>query len=506
MRIEEALRSTLEAAREAVAELEVRPREKEIGRVVSAGDGIATLIGLPDARSEELLQFPGGVRGIVFNLDPGEIGCILLGPSASISAGDAATRTGEVARVRVSEEALGRVIDPLGRPLDGGPGLRGATSMELMREAPDILDRREVTVPLATGTKSVDAMVPIGRGQRELIVGDRSTGKTTIAVDAILNQRDSDVICVYTAIGKQASEIARVVETLRSEGAMDYSVVVAADADTPAGMRYAAPYAGCSVSEYFMERGEDTLVVYDDLTRHARTYREISLLLRRPPGREAYPGDIFYIHSRLLERATQLNEERGGGSQTALPIVETQEQNLSAYIPTNLISITDGQIYLNPELYRQGFLPAVDIGKSVSRVGGKTQIEAMKEYAPALRLRYTRFRELEEFTRFGASLEPDTRSALERGRRVREVLIQPAHRPLPLREQAALFFIVSRDFLMEVPLGQVEDFEERFLDRVREEAGEVLERIEAGEALDEEGEERLMGIARDVQNELTEEA
>ncbi|MFO7769250.1 MAG: F0F1 ATP synthase subunit alpha [bacterium] len=502
MRIEEMVRHTLEAARGAVEDLEVQPRKEEIGRVVSTGDGIATLVGLSGARSGELLQFPGELRGIVFNLDPGEVGCILLGPSESVSEGDVAARTGEVARVMVSDEVLGRVLDPLGRPLDDGPEIHGQERIALEREAPEILDRREVTVPLVTGTKSVDAMVPVGRGQRELIIGDRSTGKTTIAVDAILSQKDSGVICVYTAIGKQASEIARVVETLRAEGALGYTVVVAADADDPAGMRYAAPYAGCSVSEYFMEKGRDTLVVYDDLTRHARTYREISLLLRRPPGREAYPGDIFYIHSRLLERATQLNEEQGGGSQTALPIVETQEQNLSAYIPTNLISITDGQIYLNPELYRQGFLPAVDIGQSVSRVGGKTQIEVMKEYAPALRLRYTRFRELEEFTRFGASLESETRTALERGRRVREVLIQPAHQPVPLQEQAALFYVVSRDFLMEIPLDRVEVFEERFRRKVREESGDLLDRIAAGEVLEEEDEDRLMGIARDVREEL----
>jgi len=496
----ETARGMLSRLRRAVDGVTVGPRAREIGRVFSAGDGIAFIAGLPNAQAEELLAFPSGVMGIVFNLDENEVGCVLLGEDTEVSAGDVVRRTGEVVRTGVGEGLIGRVVDPLGRPLDGGPPIEFERYEPVERDAPDILSRAAVTRPLATGIKSIDAMVPIGRGQRELIIGDRSTGKTTVGIDAILSQADSGVLCVYVAIGQKASTIARFVSALRQRGAMDYTVVLGADADSPPGMRYIAPYAGCTISEYFMAKGRDSLVVYDDLTKHAQTYREISLLLRRPPGREAYPGDIFYIHSRLLERATQLEEERGGGSQTALPIVETQAQNISAYIPTNLISITDGQIYLSPSLFQAGFLPPVDIGSSVSRVGGRTQIPAMKRVAQQLRLDYTQFRELEEFTKFGTTMEPETRARLEKGRRLRELLKQPAHEPVPLAEQALLLHLVARDALADVPVESVRDFELAFRRIAQERLGDVLARIAKGETLTEADSDAMMSAAEEARS------
>jgi len=473
-------RRTVSGLRRAVADVRVSARGRELGHVIHAGDGIVVCVGLPGAQSEELVSFPNGVMGIIFNLDEDEIGCVLLGDDTLVSAGDRVRRTGEVIRVPVGDGLMGRVLDPLGAPLDGGPTIEIDRYEPIEHEAPSILDRAPVVTPLAIGVKSIDAMIPVGRGQRELIIGDRSTGKTTIGIDAILSQARSGVICVYVAIGQKASSVARFVSALREQGAMDYSVVVVADADSPPGMRYVAPYAGCTISEYFMAKGHDTLIVYDDLTKHAATYREISLLLRRPPGREAYPGDIFYIHSRLLERATQLSDALGGGSQTALPIVETQAQNISAYIPTNLISITDGQIYLSPTLFQSGFMPAVDIGMSVSRVGGKTQIPAMKRLAQQLRLSYTQFSELEEFTKFGTTFEPETMRVLERGRRLRELLKQPAHDPVPLAEQALVLHLAASDVLMDVPLERVREFERRFRAAARERLSELLARIEEG--------------------------
>ncbi len=491
-------RRTVSTLRRAAKEVKAEPRMREIGTVLHAGDGIAVVAGLPNAESEELVAFESGIRGIVFNLDEHQIGCVLLGDDTLVAAGDRVRRTGEVVSTPVSDALTGRVVDPLGRPLDSGPEIEVERLMPVQRDAPAVLDRAPVTVPLATGIKSIDAMVPVGRGQRELVIGDRSTGKTTVCIDAILNQADSGVICIYVAIGQKAASVARFVNTLRSRGALDYTVVVVADADSPPGMRYIAPYAGCTVCEYFMARGRDTLIVYDDLTKHADTYREISLLLRRPPGREAYPGDIFYIHSRLLERATQLDEEHGGGSQTALPIIETQAQNLSAYIPTNLISITDGQIYLSPDLFQSGFLPPVDIGRSVSRVGGKTQIPAMKRVAQQLRLRYTQFRELEEFTRFGTTLEEDTKRTLEAGRRVRELLKQPAHRPVPLAEQALLFHLAEREALADVAADRIADFEQAFRREARDRLKDLLARIDEGKTLSDEDLENLISVADQV--------
>ena len=500
-------RSALAALRRAARDVAVAPRTREIGRVLSAGDGIARVVGLPSARSQELIAFPGGVMGIAFNLDADEVGVVLLGEDTAVGAGDTVRCTGEVVRTPVGRALLGRVVDPLGRPLDGGPDLAAAPGAAeggaleqrpVEAEAPGIVARDPVVRPLATGIKSVDAMIPIGRGQRELIIGDRSTGKTTLALDAILNQKSQDVICVYVAVGQRASSVARVVEVLRRREALDYSVVVVADADSPPGLRFITPYAGCAVSEYFMEQGHDTLIVYDDLTKHAQTYREISLLLRRPPGREAYPGDIFFIHSRLLERATQLSKEHGGGSQTALPIVETQAQNIAAYIPTNLISITDGQIYLNPDLYHSGFLPAVDIGLSVSRVGGKTQIPAMKKLAPSLRLAYTQFAELELFTKFGTTLDKKTRQALEHGRRVRELLKQSAHDPVPLAEQVLLLEAVGRRMLDDVAAERVREFERRFREAARDRLADLLARIGEGGALTDEDAEAFRTVVGEV--------
>jgi len=494
----EAAQAALTGLQRAAAKLRVEPRRREIGRVLSAGDGIARVSGLPGARAQELLAFPNGLRGIAFNVDEDEIGCVILGDDTRIFAGDTVGRTGEVVQTPVGQELLGRVVDPLGRPLDNGPRIRPERFDPVERDAPTIPSRSPVVEPLATGIKSIDSMIPIGRGQRELIVGDRSTGKTTLAVDAIINQAASGVLCVYVAIGQRASSVARFVDALESRGALPHTVVVVADADSPAGLRFIAPYAGCAMSEFFMEQGRDTLIVYDDLTKHAQTYREISLLLRRPPGREAYPGDIFFIHSRLLERATQLDERHGGGSQTALPIIETQAQDIAAYVPTNLISITDGQIYLSPRLFQSGFLPAVDVGLSVSRVGGKTQIPAMKRLAQQVRLAYTQFLELEQFTKFGTTMDPETRASLDHGRRVRELLKQAAHAPVPLGEQACVLHLAAGDVADDIPLGDVREFERRFREAARHELAELLAAIEKGEEISEENAGRVTALAGDV--------
>src|SRR5659263_314012 len=401
---------------------------REIGYVIRVSAGIVKISGLPGVGFEELLKFPGGLFGIAYNIDENEIGAILLGEDSLLNAGDEVERTGRVMDIPVDSALIGRVVNPLGEPLDGKSAVSFKKRLPIERPAHAIMDRATVSVPLQTGLKVIDALIPIGRGQRELILGDRQTGKTAIAIDAILNQHDKNVICIYCAIGQRASSIAKVIAILDEKGAMEYTVVMATEGNNAPGLKYIAPYAATSMAEYFMEQGRDVLIVYDDLTHHARAYRELSLLLRRPPGREAFPGDIFYIHSRLLERATHLSEELGGGSLTALPIVETEAQNLSAYIPTNLISITDGQVYLSPKLFQEGVMPAVDVGRSVSRVGGKAQRPAYKAVAGDLRLSYSQFEELETFSRFGTNLEEETRQALERGRRVRETLKQAQFR------------------------------------------------------------------------------
>ncbi|MEO7917124.1 MAG: alternate F1F0 ATPase, F1 subunit alpha [Dokdonella sp.] len=415
----------------------------EIGTVTNVSTAIAKVSGLPNVGFEELVQFPGGLFGIAFNVDEDEIGVVLLGEYSNLHAGDEVQRTGRVMDVAVGEALLGRVIDPLGRPLDDKGPIPATARLPIERPAEAIMERAPVIVPLQTGLKVIDALIPIGRGQRELILGDRQTGKTAIAIDTILNQRDQNVLCVYCAIGQRASAVAKTVATLRDKGAMEYTVVVVTEGNDPPGLAYIAPYAATSIAEYFMEAGRDVLIVYDDLTHHARAYRELSLLLRRPPGREAFPGDIFYIHSRLLERATHLRKERGGGSLTALPIIETEAQDISAYIPTNLISITDGQIYLSPSLFELGVLPAVDVGKSVSRVGGKAQRATYRAVAGDLKLAYSQFEELETFARFGARLDEDTRKIIEHGKRIRACLKQPEFTPVSVPAQIAVLLALT---------------------------------------------------------------
>jgi F-type H+-transporting ATPase subunit alpha len=458
--------------------------------------GIAKVSGLPGVGFDELLKFPGDMYGIAFNIDEEEIGVVLLGDYVNLQAGDEVERTGRVMDVAVGDELLGRVIDPLGRPLDGNGPVSAKERLPIERPAVAIMDRAPVTVPLQTGLKVVDALIPIGRGQRELIVGDRQTGKTTIALDTILNQKGKDVLCVYCAIGQRASAVAKAVATLRKKGAMDYTVVVVTEGNDPPGLSFIAPYAATSIAEHFMETGRDVLIVYDDLTQHARAYRELSLLLRRPPGREAFPGDIFYIHSRLLERSTHLCEERGGGSLTALPIIETEAQNISAYIPTNLISITDGQIYLSPSLFELGVLPAVDVGKSVSRVGGKAQRSTYRAVAGDLKLAYAQFEELETFARFGARMDADTRKTIDHGRRIRACLKQPEFSPVAVPAQIAVLLALTADLFDPVPLDEMIKAEEAVQLAAEKIPTEVCARFETAEKLSDEDREAILEIAR----------
>lgn len=418
-------------------------RLQHVGHVEYVGKGIALVGGLSGVCCEELLAFPENLLGLALDVDQNQVGVVLLGDYSHLRAGDEVRRTGKVFDVPVGEGLIGRMVDPVGRSLDGGKPVTFQRRLPVERPAPSIMDRLPVTQPLLTGIKVIDALIPIGRGQRELILGDRQTGKTAIAVDTIINQRDKDVLCIYCAIGQRASSVSAVVTELRNCGAFAYTIAVVAEGDAPPGLQYIAPYAATSMAEHFMEHGRDVLIVYDDLTRHARAYREISLLLRRPPGREAFPGDIFYVHSRLLERATHLAETCGGGSLTALPIIETEAGNLSAYIPTNLISITDGQIYLSPGLFQKGLLPPVDVGTSVSRVGGKTQLAAYRAVAGDLRLTYAQFEELEAFARFGTRLDEETRRVLHRGRRIRAILKQPQYRPRTAPQQVMVLHALN---------------------------------------------------------------
>jgi F-type H+-transporting ATPase subunit alpha len=445
---------------------------------------------------DELVTFPGDVLGIAFNVDADEIGVVLLGEYWHLHTGDEVQRTGRVMDVAVGDGLLGRVIDPLGRPLDGNGALASSKRLPVERPAPPIMDRDPVTVPLQTGLKVIDALIPVGRGQRELILGDRQTGKTAIAIDTILNQRGQNVLCVYCAIGQRASAVAKAVATLREKGAMDYTVLVVTEGNDPPGLAYIAPYAATSIAESFMEAGRDVLIVYDDLTHHARAYRELSLLLRRPPGREAFPGDIFYIHSRLLERATHLRKELGGGSLTALPIIETEAQDISAYIPTNLISITDGQIYLSPTLFELGVLPAVNVGKSVSRVGGKAQRAAYRGVAGDLKLAYAQFEELETFSRFGARLDEDTRKTIEHGRRIRACLKQPEFAPVPVPEQIAVLLALTAELFDHVPLPQMTDAEHALRKAAADIPAEVRQRLDTADKLSDEDRKTIVEIAR----------
>ncbi len=449
----------LQAVRSQVALLTSQVRFHAVGTVQRVGDGVATLSGLPGARTDELVVFPTGVRGLILNLDHYAIDVILLGPDEGIRGGDLVIATGERLRVPVGHELLGRVVDPLGNALDGQRNIEAEDYHYLESEAPGIVVRAPVNEPLHTGLKVVDALVPIGRGQRELILGDRQTGKTTLAVDTILNQVDIDVACVYVAIGQKKSSSLAVINTLREGGALSYTIVVMSSPDDPPALRYLAPYSGCTMAEFLVREGRDVLIVYDDLTKHADAYRELSLLLRRPPGREAYPGDVFYSHARLLERSCKLNGELGGGSLTALPIVETQRGNISAYIPTNLISITDGQIVLDTDLFDRGVRPAVNAGRSVSRVGGAAQTAAMRAVASALRLDLAQFEEVARFARFGAEVDEVTRHQIRRGERLQAALTQPAHRPLSLSSQIAILLAVVEGYLDDIPLPEVSSFE-----------------------------------------------
>lgn len=464
----------------------------ETGTVMQVGGGIALVRGLASVSSEELVQFQDGILGVAINLEPDSVGVMLLGDSDRLNAGSRVTATGREADAPVGEGLLGRVIDATGRVLDGGKALDLPERRPIERAAPEIMERAPVTVPMETGIKTIDALIPIGRGQRELILGDRQTGKTSVAIDTIINQRDKGVICVYCAVGQRATAVAKVVETLRQNHALDHTIVVVAADDDPPGLRYVTPYAATTMAEYFMEKGRDVLIVYDDLTRHARAYRELSLLLRRPPGREAYPGDIFYIHSRLLERSTHLRPEFGGGSLTALPVLETQAQDISAYIPTNLISITDGQIYLSPTLFQKGLLPAIHVGKSVSRVGGKAQHPAYRSVSGDLRLSYAQFEELETFARFSTRLDKETRATIERGRRVREVLKQNEHHPLRASEQMAVLSAVNAGLLDRVPLEQMADAEKQVQAHLLKALPDLCQRMETGDRLKDEDWQRVL--------------
>ncbi len=450
---------------------------REVGEVTSVSTGVVKVSGLPGAGFEELLKFPNNLFGIAYNIDENEIGVILLGEETQLNAGDEVERTGRVMDIPVGDGLIGRVINPLGEPMDGKAAIAYTQRLPIERPAAAIMDRAPVTVPLQTGLKVIDALIPIGRGQRELILGDRQTGKTAIAVDTILNQHDKNVLCVYCAIGQRASSVAKVISKLKEKGAMDYTVVVVAEGNNSPGLNYIAPYAATSIAEYFMEKGRDVLIVYDDLTHHARAYRELSLLLRRPPGREAFPGDIFYIHSRLLERATHLSDALKGGSLTALPIIETEAQNISAYIPTNLISITDGQIYLSPKLFDLGVLPAIDVGKSVSRVGGKAQLPAYRSITGNLKLDYSQFEELETFARFGTRLDDDTRQVIEHGKRIRACLKQQELKPMSVAEQIVVLLALTAKLFDTVPINKMNDAEAALLKSSADLPAEILKRL-----------------------------
>ena len=493
--LEKTFDTVFAAISQARESFEPRPRPREMGVITSIATGIAKVSGLPGVGFEELVTFPGDILGIAFNVDEDELGVVLLGDYVRLRAGDQVERTGRVMDVAVGDGVLGRVIDPLGRPLDGGEPLAAHGRLPIERPAVAIMDRAPVTEPLQTGIKVIDALIPIGRGQRELILGDRQTGKTAIALGAILNQRGQNVVCVYCAIGQRASAVAKAVAVLRESGAMDHTVVVVTEGDDPPGLAYIAPYAATSIAERFMEAGRDVLIVYDDLTQHAQAYRELSLLLRRPPGREAFPGDIFYVHSRLLERATRLRAELGGGSLTALPIVETEAQNISAYIPTNLISITDGQIYLSPSLFELGVLPAVDVGKSVSRVGGKAQRAAYRAVAGDLKLAYAQFEELETFARFGARLDDDTRKIIEHGRRIRACLQQAEFAPIAVPGQIAVLMALTTGLFDSTPIERMADAERAVIAAAERIPAEIRARFDTAEKLTEQDRATILQIA-----------
>jgi F-type H+-transporting ATPase subunit alpha len=450
---------------------------EEVGQVVQVGDGIARVYGLEKVMASELVEFPGGLYGMTLNLEEDNVGCVLFGEDTHVKEGDAAKRTGRIMEIPVGEEMLGRVINPLGQPIDGKGPIKAAKNMPIERKALGVIQRQPVKEPLQTGIKAIDSMIPIGRGQRELIIGDRQTGKTAVVIDAIINQKNTDVYCIYVAIGQKASSVAKVVKVLEDAGAMDYTVVIAAAASEPAPLQYIAPYSGATLGEFFRDNRKHALVIYDDLSKHAWAYRQLSLLLRRPPGREAYPGDVFYLHSRLLERAAKLSDDLGGGSLTALPIIETQAGDVSAYIPTNVISITDGQIYLESDLFYAGVRPAINVGLSVSRVGGNAQIKAMKQVAGRLRLDLAQYRELEAFAKFGSDLDKATLAQITRGQRMVEILKQNQYAPLPVEKQIAIIFLGVNGYLDAIPVEQIARLEKEYYQFLETNYADVLKAI-----------------------------
>ena len=480
----------------------------EVGEIIEVGDGVARASGLENVMSSELVELPNGVFGMALNLEEDNVGLVLFGDTRLVKEGDIAKRTGKVVEVPVGKEMLGRIVNPLGQPIDGKGPISTSESLPVERKALGVMARSPVNQPLQTGIKAIDSMVPIGRGQRELIIGDRQTGKTAVAIDAIINQKqshstDSPVYCVYVAIGQKASTVASLVSELEAQGAMEYTIVVAANASDPAPMQYISPYAGCSMGEYFRDKGQHSLIVYDDLSKQAVAYRQMSLVLRRPPGREAFPGDVFYLHSRLLERASKLSEDLGGGSLTALPIIETQEGDVSAYIPTNVISITDGQIFLETNLFNSGIRPAIDVGLSVSRVGGNAQIKAMKKVAGTLRLDLAQFRELEAFAKFGSDLDKATLSQLARGERMVEILKQNQYVPMTVERQIAIIFAASKGHLDDIALEEVANFESSLFDYIDANAAAQLKAISDSGDLNDEQSKELEKVITDFKNSFT---
>ncbi|MCR4686611.1 MAG: F0F1 ATP synthase subunit alpha [Lachnospiraceae bacterium] len=489
--------------KEQIERYEDRLEISNVGNVIQVADGIARVHGLEQAMQGELLQFPGDVYGMVMNLEEDNVGVVLLGDHKNINEGDVVKTTGRVVEVPVGDALLGRVVNALGQPIDGKGVILTDKHRQIERVASGVITRKSVDTPLQTGIKAIDSMVPIGRGQRELIIGDRQTGKTAIAIDTIINQKGQGVKCIYVAIGQKASTVASIVKTLDEFGAMAYTTVVAATASELAPLQYIAPYSGCAIGEEWMENGEDVLVIYDDLTKHAAAYRTLSLLLRRPPGREAYPGDVFYLHSRLLERAVRMSEEYGGGSLTALPIIETQAGDVSAYIPTNVISITDGQIYLETEMFNAGFRPAVNAGLSVSRVGGAAQIKAMKKIAAPIRVELAQYRELAAFAQFGSELDDDTKEKLAQGERIREILKQPQYKPMPVQYQVIIIFVATKKYLLDVPTSEITRFESEFFEFLDTQYPELVTSIADNKVISEDDEAKLIRAIEDFKKDFS---
>jgi F-type H+-transporting ATPase subunit alpha len=495
----------IEQIRQRISDFKSEIKEQNFGKVVEVGDGIAKVSGLSEAMMSEMLEFKtesGSVFGVVLNLEEDSVGAVLLGDGSAIKEGGEVVALKRILEVPVGDDIIGRVLNPLGSPLDGKENIKAEKFYPVEKIAPGVITRQSVDEPIQTGIKAIDAMIPVGRGQRELIIGDRQIGKTAIAIDTIINQKGQNMKCIYVAIGQKESKVAGIVAKLQAAGAMDYTTVVVAGASDPASLLYIAPYSGCAMAEYFLDKGEDVLIIYDDLSKHAVAYREISLLLKRPPGREAYPGDVFYLHSRLLERACKLNKDFGGGSITALPIIETQAGDVSAYIPTNVISITDGQIYLEPDLFYQGNRPAVNAGLSVSRVGSSAQIKAMKKVAGKMRLEAAQYRELAAFAQFGSDLDEETRKKLERGKRLMEILKQDQYEPMDVALQVSVFFSLINGLMDDVPVDKIREFEKDLIEYLKDNAGDVLKNIKEVKIMEEKDEEKLTKVVNDYKDTL----